>query len=113
MLSTGDYMIKYDKLVRDRIPEIIEESGKHCETRILSKDEHLEYLNKKLGEELNEYLESGDIEELADLEEVLRGVLKLKNVSYEEFDAIRQKKCDERGAFEKGIALLRTYKDGE
>lgn len=106
-------MIKYDKLVRDRIPEIIEESGKHCETRILSKEEHFEYLNKKLGEELNEYLESGDIEELVDLEEVLRGILFLKGIDYQEFDAIRQKKFDERGGFEKGIALLRTYKDGE
>ena len=94
-------MIKYDKLVRDRIPEIIEESGKHCETRILTKEEHLEYLNKKLGEELNEYLESGDIEELADLEEVLRGILLLKDVDYKEFDLIRQKKFDERGGFEK------------
>ena len=55
--------------------------------------------------ELKEYLESGDVEELADLEEVLRAILDIKGVSYEEFEKIRDAKVDERGAFKKKIFL--------
>ena len=76
----------YNKLVRDKIPEIIAgDNGKTCVTRIMEDDEYLETLNKKLQEELKEYLESGEVEELADLEEVLRAILDVKKVSYEEF----------------------------
>ena len=62
-------------------------------------------LNKKIKEELNEYLESGEIEELADLEEVLRAILDSKSVSYEEFEKIRQEKVNKRGAFKDRIYL--------
>ena len=64
----------FNKLVRDKIPEIIENNNEFCKTRILNDDEYLVELNKKIKEELNEYLESGEIEELADLEEVLRAI---------------------------------------
>ena len=57
----------YNKLVRDRIPEIIEADGRKCETVILSDEEYIAALDKKLSEELAEYLESGSLEELADL----------------------------------------------
>lgn len=106
-------MIEYDKLVRDKIPEVIETSGKKCEIEILSDEQYLEYLNKKIKEEVNEYLESGEIEELADLEEVLRAILAAKNVSYDEFEKIRISKVNKRGAFEKKLLLKRTYTDGE
>lgn len=69
----------YNKLVRDKIPEIIENNNEICKIRILSNEEYLAELNKKIQEEMKEYLESGDIEELADLEEVLRAILDLKN----------------------------------
>ena len=85
-------MKQYDKLVRDRIPEIIEKDGRTCKTTVLSDEECLEYLNKKLLEETNEYLDSKQIEELADLEEVLRAILKLRGVSYEDFEKIRSDK---------------------
>ena len=55
----------YDKLVRDRIPEIIEKSGKSCAFRLLSDAEYIRLLDEKLQEELNEYRESGETEELA------------------------------------------------
>ena len=59
----------YNKLVRDKIPEIIDaDNGKTCVTRIMEDDEYLETLNTKMQEELKEYLESGEVEELADLE---------------------------------------------
>ena len=90
----------YNKLVRDRIPEIIAaDNGKTCVTRIMEDDEYLKTLNTKMQEELKEYLESGDVEELADLEEVLRAILDIKGVSYEEFEKIRDAKVDERGAW--------------
>ena len=101
-------MKQYDKLVRDRIPEIIEKDGRTCKTIVLSDEECLEYLNKKLLEETNEYLESKQIEELADLEEVLRAILKLRGVSYEDFEKIRNDKVEKRGAFDKKLLLKET-----
>ena len=96
----------YNKLVRDRIPEIIaSDNGKTCSTRIMQPVEYLKALNKKLQEELQEYLESGEVEELADLEEVLRAILDVKDVSYDDFESIRIKKANERGAFKKRIFL--------
>ena len=69
----------YNKLVRDKIPEIISaDNGSICKTRIMDDKEYLKALDAKLQEELCEYLESGSIEELADLEEVIRAVLKTK-----------------------------------
>ena len=96
----------YNKLVRDRIPEIIaSDNGKTCSIRTMQPVEYLKALNKKLQEELQEYLESGEVEELADLEEVLRAILDVKNVSYDDFESIRIKKANERGAFKKRIFL--------
>lgn len=96
----------YNKLVRDKIPEIISsEKGKTCVARIMPHDEYLESLNAKMQEELDEYLNSGDTEELADLEEVLRAVLDAKGVSYEEFERIRNRKVEEKGAFKQKIFL--------
>ena len=103
----------YNKLVRDKIPEIIAgDNGKTCVTRIMEDDEYLETLNTKMQEELKEYLESGDVEELADLEEVLRAILDVKNVSYEEFENIRNTKVEKRGSFKKKI-FLESVDDGK
>lgn len=97
----------YNKLVRDKIPQIIaSDNGKTCTTRILEDSEYLQALNKKMQEELNEYLESGNVEELADLEEVLRAILDAKKVSYSEFEKIRNSKVEKRGAFKKKIFLV-------
>lgn len=96
----------YNKLVRDKIPSIIERNeGRSCKTRILNDDEYIIELNRKIQEELNEYLECGEIEELADLEEVLRAILDSKGVSYEEFEKIRLEKVNKRGSFKDRIYL--------
>jgi len=95
----------YNKLVRDIIPEIMTQNGAKPVIRILSDEEYLKELNKKLQEELNEYLQDGNVEELADLEEVLLAILKVKEVTKEEFDNIRIKKVNKRGAFDKKIFL--------
>ena len=65
----------YNKLVRDRIPEIIESDGNICTTEILPDDRYLQMLDAKLNEELAEYQESKSLEELADLLEVMRAVV--------------------------------------
>ena len=101
-------MKSYNKLVRDKIPQIIKENGEACETRILNDQEYLDQLNIKMQEELKEYLESGDVEELADLEEVLRAILDLKGVSYAEFENVRNGKVQKRGAFKDKIFLIST-----
>ena len=93
----------FNKLVRDKIPHIIESNNENCKTRKLNNEEYLIELNKKIKEEVNEYLESGEVEELADIEEVLRAILDVKKVSYDEFENIRENKVQKRGSFKERI----------
>jgi len=86
----------HNKLVRDDIPKVIEENNKKCETEIVKGEELSKLLNEKLQEEVNEYLESYDIEELADILEVIHGILHNKGVTIEELEAIRTKKKEKR-----------------
>ena len=95
----------YNKLVRDKIPEIINSDGRVAVTRKLNDIEYLNELNKKLQEEVSEYLEDNNVEELADIVEVIYGILDFKNVSIEEFEIIRKNKVNKRGAFNKKIFL--------
>jgi len=101
----SDYVKVYNKLVRDKIPGIMINNGAKPVARILNDKEFLEGLNKKLLEEVNEYLESGDILEIADIEEVILAILKVKNVSLDEFTKIRLDKVNKKGAFNKKIFL--------
>ena len=80
-------------------------NGANPVTHILSDDDYLKELNKKLLEEVNEYLESGDVLELADIEEVLLAILNTKKVSKNEFERIRNDKVEKRGAFNNKIYL--------
>lgn len=96
----------YNKLVRDRIPEIIESSGKTCLTATLSDEAYLHMLDQKLVEELSEYQESKSMEELADLIEVIAAVAKARGCSWEELLRIRNQKRGKRGGFEKRILLM-------
>lgn len=97
--------IRYQKLVRDRIPEIIEKQGKQSVCSVLSDEEYLVRLDQKLSEELEEYLEDKSMEELADLLEVMMAVAKARGSSIEEVEAIRRQKAEKRGGFEKKIFL--------
>ena len=97
--------IKYNKLVRDRIPDIIEASGKQCVHTTLSDDEYLKMLDEKLNEELQEYQESKSMEELADLLEVMMAVAAARGSSFEEIEQIRIEKAEKRGAFARKILL--------
>ncbi|MGN0385128.1 MAG: phosphoribosyl-ATP pyrophosphohydrolase [Lachnospiraceae bacterium] len=98
-------VITYNKLVRDKIPEIIESDGKTCKTEILSDEEYILMIDAKLDEELAEYHKEQNIEELADLMEVIYAAALARGYSVEELDAVRVKKVQKRGAFEKKILL--------
>lgn len=97
--------ITYDKLIRDKIPDIIESKGKRAEIEVLDDLKYINKLNEKLQEELDEYKKDLSIEELADLVEVVYSILKFKNVSIKEFEQIRKSKVHERGTFDKRILL--------
>ena len=96
----------YNKLVRDKIPEIIEADGNTCTTEFLSDEQYIKMLDEKLNEELAEYQESKDIEELADMLEVMYAIATARGYSQEQFETIRKQKADKRGGFEKKILLL-------
>ena len=103
--------IIYNKLVRDKIPEIIEMSGKTCEIEILSDEEYLQMLDKKLDEELSEYHQDQNIEELADLLEVLYAVANARGYSIEELYHVRVEKKKMRGGFGKKLLLKSVIED--
>jgi len=97
---------KYDKLVRDKIPEIIENDGKECTTKKVSGKEKLAYLYKKLSEELKELAEAESVEELADVQEVINAIAKELQISPETLESVRLSKAIERGAFDSGLVLI-------
>ena len=104
--------MQYHKLVRDRIPEIIESDGKICDWETLSDADYLSLLEEKLNEELAEYQQSKSLEELADLLEVMQAVLKARGWTWEELEQVRAKKAAKRGGFEKKI-LLKAVRETE
>ncbi len=98
--------IQYDKLIRDRIPEIIEEAGKEYEIRELNDEEYQAKLKEKLQEEVDEYLESNKPEELADILEVIRALASMHCEDIDFLETIRKKKKDNRGGFSKRLLLI-------
>ena len=103
-------MRTYNKLVRDRIPEIIEADGKHCSVEMLSDEEYLLLLERKLDEELAEYQDSKSLEELADLLEVIQAVVKARGWTMAELERVRAEKAAERGGFDEKILLKEVWK---
>ena len=95
----------YNKLVRDRIPEIIKADGNICVTEVLPDDRYLQMLDVKLDEELAEYQESKSLEELADLLEVMRAVVKARSWTWEQLKQVRREKAAKRGGFAQKILL--------
>ena len=97
--------MKYHKLVRDKIPEIIEKQGKTCITQVLSQDAYIQMVDEKLNEELAEYQESKSLEELADLLEVMEAAVIARGYTWEELLQVRDEKRQKRGGFQKRILL--------
>ena len=97
----------FNKLVRDRIPEIIADEGGKPVYRVMENTEYKVSLEKKLDEEVSEYHESKKLEELADILEVVYALCKTDGHSVEELQAVYQKKHEERGGFDDKIFLER------
>ena len=95
----------HNKLVRDRIPEIIEASGRTCVAVTLPDDAYIRALDAKLNEELAEYQQSKSLEELADLLEVMGAVVKARGYTWDDLTRVRKEKRAARGAFDKRIFL--------
>ena len=99
-------MIHYDKLVRDKIPAIIEATGKTAVTDKILPENMQAALDRKFQEEVKEYLESHSVEEMADVLEVLHGIAFHTGIDWNQVEAERLRKKEERGGFEEGIRLI-------
>ena len=95
----------YNKLVRDKIPEIIEQDGRRCTARVLNDEEYLKALDAKLDEELAEYHKDQNVKELADLLEVLYAAAEARGFTEDELEAVREAKAEKRGQFKKKLFL--------
>ena len=105
-------MIKnYDKAIRDKIPDIIKKSGNSCNVKKLTDDEFLPELEKKLREEVEEYLKSKSVEELADAIEVIYRIAELKGISNEKLEMLREEKASKRGKFSDNLFLVDTTEE--
>jgi len=101
-------MTKFNKAIRDKIPEIIQKDGHTCNIQTLSDEKFLVEIEKKLSEEVAEYQNDKNPEELADILEVIYAIAQLKGISKEELEKIRIKKLQDRGGFEKNLFLIDT-----
>lgn len=108
IFNNGDYSIyvrKMNKLVRDNIPNIIEQQGDKPDFVILDSFDYYNELKKKLTEEVTEFTNSDDVIELCDLIEVISAILDYKNINNKEFEEMRSKKNKSNGKFKNKIFL--------
>ncbi|WP_020061057.1 nucleoside triphosphate pyrophosphohydrolase [Bacillus sp. 123MFChir2] len=108
-------MSVYNKVVRDRVPEIILMSGKTYTSKKLSKQEYIEELSKIGVEEMREFASMQErehaLDSLADALEVIKALAKAEGVTLEEIERIRKEKEAERGGFEKGVYLVEVSEE--
>ena len=100
--------MKYNKLVRDKIPEIIKQKGKAPTTHIADDEEYWQKLKEKLKEEVNEFLKHGNEEELADILEIIYAICDFKKIDKQKLEMLRKKKAEKRGSFKDKIILDET-----
>lgn len=103
----------YNKLVRDRVPEILERQGMTALTRKLDDKEFMHALHEKLKEEMREYMACRNMEELADVVEVINAILLARGLSMEELDRIRKMKAQTNGAYHDRVFLERVLSEEE
>jgi len=101
----------HNKLVRDEIPEIIRRTNGRPQMKELTDAEYVEALRAKINEEVSEYLDGYNIEELADIIEVVYAIAENQGVSADKLDSIRRAKKEERGAFDKRQFLISVERD--
>ena len=98
-------MTKYDKLVRDRIPEILDSKNLSYDVVTVSENKLKCYIQSKFVEEVDEFLRNPCLDELADIQEVIFGALNAYNWSQEDLDKHVLHKREKRGSFLKGFIL--------
>lgn len=103
----------YNKLVRDNIPKIIADKGEMAKTCILDDEQYVMELRKKLLEEVNEYLESGELMELADISEVIDALASAAGSSFDSVLELKKQKAQKNGAFYDKIFLTEVYENDE
>jgi predicted house-cleaning noncanonical NTP pyrophosphatase (MazG superfamily) len=99
----------YNKLIRDRIPEIIKSAGKHYEAVVMSDEEYVIALRSKLVEEAQEVEKAAEkdlITELADLQEVIAALMSACSIDPEQVNAVQDARRYQRGGFEKRLKLI-------
>lgn len=103
-------MTVYNKLVRDKIPDVIKKARKNYRIRTLNDKEYITELKKKLGEEVEEYLNAKDdaeaVEELSDVLELIHALAQIHNSTFEKVEAIRKEKANKRGGFQDKVFLI-------
>ena len=104
-------MTVYNKLIRDKIPEIIAQDGQRATVTVLNNDEYVKELERKLQEEVAEYLEGRNTDELADIMEVVLALGEALGSTSSSLEEIRRKKAEERGAFKKRLFLVSVDED--
>ncbi len=100
--------MKYNKLIRDRIPEIIAARGQTAITHIANNKEYWEKLLEKFSEEVKEFAESSSEEEMVDIFEVLYALCDAKGIDREHLEVVRKEKAEKRGTFKKKFILDET-----
>jgi predicted house-cleaning noncanonical NTP pyrophosphatase (MazG superfamily) len=93
------------KLARDKIPQIIKESGKRCKHHTADMKEFKERVYDKMSEELSEFIENPSVEEAADMYEVMKTLLWIHDIDFSDVISRAEKKRYERGGFCEGIVL--------
>jgi predicted house-cleaning noncanonical NTP pyrophosphatase (MazG superfamily) len=96
----------HNKLVRNKIPEIIAESGRKCKTKTLSENDYVFELERKLSEEVHEYKLDKNPDELCDVLEVVYALAEARGMSVEELEAKRLAKRERRGGFDGKVYLI-------
>ena len=107
-MGKHDGLIRYDKLVRDKVPEIIAADGARYKTHIAKGDEYRGKLRTKLLEEVREFLEEPSAKELVDILEVINTIAELEFGGVDEVERIRKERVEKRGGFGKRIILEET-----
>jgi predicted house-cleaning noncanonical NTP pyrophosphatase (MazG superfamily) len=100
--------MKYNKLVRDKIPEIIKQNNSTPITHIADDGEYWDKLKEKLKEEVDEFLKNSTEEELADILEIVYAIRDYMKIDKNKFEEIRENKAQKRGAFKNKIILDET-----
>lgn len=106
-------LYKYNKLVRDKIVENIQKKGHNATYSVLEEKQYFEELDKKLIEEVNEFIEAHNEEEMADIMEVIETIIIQRGMSLKKIEEIKQKKREKAGSFDSKIYLISVEEKDE